>query len=48
MPTTVNKNQTLLDRIDNLQNMLFVIDATKTEHVSRFFMVRHIRLSPRF
>jgi hypothetical protein len=28
------KNQTLLDRIDNLQNMLFVIDATKTEHVS--------------
>jgi len=28
-----NKNQTLLDRIDNLQNMLFVIDATKTEHV---------------
>jgi hypothetical protein len=32
--TTANKNQTLLDRIDNLQNMLFVIDATKTEHVS--------------
>jgi hypothetical protein len=28
-----SKNQTLLDRIDNLQNMLFVIDATKTEHV---------------
>jgi hypothetical protein len=29
-----NKNQTLLDRIDNLQNMLFVIDAIKTEHVT--------------
>jgi hypothetical protein len=28
-----NKNQTLLDRIDNLQNMLFVIDAIETEHV---------------
>jgi hypothetical protein len=29
----VNKNQTLLDRIDNLQNLLFVIDAVDTEHV---------------
>lgn len=28
------KNQTLLDRIDNLQNLLFVIDAVDTEHVS--------------
>jgi hypothetical protein len=28
-----NKNQTLLDRIDNLQNLLFVIDAVETEHV---------------
>jgi hypothetical protein len=28
------KNQTLLDRIDNLQNLLFVIDATETEHIS--------------
>lgn len=28
-----NKNQTLLDRIDNLQNLLFVIDAIKTDHV---------------
>jgi hypothetical protein len=28
-----NKNQTLLDRIDNLQNLLFVIDAVKTDHV---------------
>jgi hypothetical protein len=27
------KNQTLLDRIDNLQNLLFVIDATETEHI---------------
>jgi hypothetical protein len=27
------KNQTLLDRIDNLQNLLFVIDAIDTEHV---------------
>ncbi len=31
--TDANKNQTLLDRIDNLQNLLFVIDAVKTEHV---------------
>jgi hypothetical protein len=29
-----NKNQTLLDRIDNLQNLLFVIDAVDTMHVS--------------
>jgi hypothetical protein len=29
-----NKNQTLLDRIDNMQNLLFVIDAIETEHVS--------------
>jgi hypothetical protein len=29
----VAKNQTLLDRIDNLQNLLFVIDAVKTEHI---------------
>lgn len=28
-----NKNQTLLDRIDNLQNLLFVIDAEKTERI---------------
>jgi hypothetical protein len=28
------QNQTLLDRIDNLQNLLFVIDAIKTEHVA--------------
>jgi len=29
-----NKNQTLLDRIDNLQNLLFVIDAINSDHVS--------------
>jgi hypothetical protein len=29
-----NKNQTLLDRIDNLQNLLFVIDAINTDHVT--------------
>jgi hypothetical protein len=29
-----NKNQTLLDRVDNLQNLLFVEDAIETEHVS--------------
>lgn len=29
-----NKNQTLFDRIDNLQNLLFVIDAIETEHVT--------------
>jgi hypothetical protein len=28
-----NKNQTLLDRIDNLQNLLFVIDAIETNHI---------------
>ena len=28
-----NKNQTLLDRIDNLQNLLFVIDAIDSNHV---------------
>lgn len=28
-----NKNQTLLDRIDNLQNLLFVIDAIDVGHV---------------
>jgi hypothetical protein len=28
-----NKNQTLLDRIDNLQNLLFVIDAVSTDHI---------------
>jgi hypothetical protein len=28
-----NKNQTLLDRIDNLQNLLFVIDAIETDHI---------------
>jgi hypothetical protein len=32
--TQANKNQTLLDRIDNLQNLLFVIDAVKSEHIS--------------
>jgi hypothetical protein len=30
---TAGKNQTLLDRIDNLQNLLFVIDAIDTDHV---------------
>jgi hypothetical protein len=30
----LKENQTLLDRIDNLQNLLFVIDATKTQHVT--------------
>jgi hypothetical protein len=28
-----DKNQTLLDRIDNLQNLLFVMDAMDNEHV---------------
>jgi hypothetical protein len=28
-----NKNQTLLDRIDNLQNLLFVIDAISSDHI---------------
>lgn len=32
--STSNKNQTLLDRIDNLQNLLFVIDAIETDHVT--------------
>jgi len=33
-PGGANKNQTLLDRIDNLQNLLFVIDAIEVEHVT--------------
>jgi hypothetical protein len=28
-----SRNQTLLDRIDNLQNLLFVIDAIDTDHI---------------
>lgn len=28
-----HKNQTLLDRVDNLQNLLFVIDAIDTDHL---------------
>lgn len=28
-----NKNQTLIDRIDNLQSLLFVIDAIETNHI---------------
>jgi len=32
--STANKNQTLLDRIDNLQNLLYVIDAIETDHVT--------------
>ncbi len=31
--STANKNQTLLDRIDNLQNLLYVIDAVEAGHV---------------
>ncbi len=31
--TSANRNQTLLDRIDNLQNLLFVIDAIQTDHI---------------
>jgi hypothetical protein len=31
--TQANKNQTLLDRIDNLQNLLFVIDAEEVGHI---------------
>ncbi len=30
---SAKKNQTLLDRIDNLQNLLFVIDAIRTDHI---------------
>ncbi|HEY5079479.1 MAG TPA: hypothetical protein VII43_06510 [Opitutaceae bacterium] len=32
--SAAKKNQTLLDRIDNLQNLLFVIDAVQTDHIS--------------
>jgi hypothetical protein len=31
---TPHKHQTLLDRVDNLQNLLFVIDAEETNHIS--------------
>jgi hypothetical protein len=32
-PDQAKKNQTLLDRIDNLQNLLFVMDAIETDHI---------------
>ncbi len=40
------KNQTLLDRIDNLQNLLFVIDAIKTEHVSPLYGKTYTLIPP--
>jgi hypothetical protein len=33
-PAHGNKNLTLLDRIDNLQNLLFVVDAMETDHIA--------------
>jgi len=39
-------NQTLLDRIDNLQNLLFVIDAIKTEHVTPLYGATYTLIPP--
>jgi len=41
-----NKNQTLLDRLDNLQNLLFVVDAMDFGHVKPLYgktysLIRH-------
>jgi hypothetical protein len=36
-PNQANKNQTLLDRIDNLQNLLFVMDAMDTGHIKPLY-----------
>jgi hypothetical protein len=42
----VNKNQTLLDRIDNLQNLLFVIDAIGTKHLAPLHGVTYSLIPP--
>jgi hypothetical protein len=35
--STEHKNQTLIDRLDNLQNLLFVVDAMDAGHVAPLF-----------
>jgi hypothetical protein len=44
--STANKNQTLLDRIDNLQNLLFVIDAIDVGHVTPLHGVTYALIPP--
>jgi hypothetical protein len=41
-----NKNQTLLDRVDNLQNLLFVIDAIKTNHITPLYGDTYLLIPP--
>jgi hypothetical protein len=45
-PQAQAQNQTLLDRIDNLQNLLFVMDAVKTEHVSPLYGATYTLIPP--
>jgi hypothetical protein len=42
----VARNQTLLDRIDNLQNLLFVIDAIDSEHVKPLYGATYALIPP--
>jgi hypothetical protein len=44
--TKANSNQTLLDRIDNLQNLLFVIDAIETQHISALHGATYALIPP--
>ena len=44
--TQANKNQTLLDRIDNLQNLLFVIDAIDIGHVKTLHGATYALIPP--
>jgi len=41
-----SKNQTLLDRIDNLQNVLFAIDAVETEHIELLHGATYSLIAP--
>jgi hypothetical protein len=41
-----NKNLTLLDRIDNIQNLLFVIDAIDTDHVRPLYGATYSLIPP--
>jgi hypothetical protein len=41
-----NKNQTLLDRVDNLQNLLFVIDAVKTYNIAPLGGATYLLIPP--
>jgi len=42
----VARNQTLLDRIDNLQNLLFVIDAIESDHIKPLYGATYALIPP--